>query len=118
MIAMIINRGTGEDNIRPGLAKKLSHAPAGFVVVEDCQVVKLGAKIVGADDFRRSRRLALADGCDLFGAVQARAAVARRHTYDGYVVAGGRQQRERTSGQDLRIVRMRMNAGNMHSFSL
>jgi hypothetical protein len=46
---MIVNRRGGEDNIGAGLANQLGHAAAGFVIVENGQIAKLRALIIGSD---------------------------------------------------------------------
>jgi hypothetical protein len=112
MIAQVVYRRGSEHQVRPQLAQQSRDAAARRIVVEDGQVTKFGATVPGADQSRSRRALPAADFGDGLRTQIVGAAVARRHGHDGYFVALAHQQGECPAGQDLGIVRMRVNGNN------
>ena len=61
MVAEVIGRRRGQDQIGPGPTQSFDNPPARVVIVEDGQVTKLQAEIVGSEERRRCPRLPAPD---------------------------------------------------------
>ena len=111
---MIVNGRSRQDQVRLGTAQDRRHAAPRIVIVIDRQIAKLAAKVFGADQGRASGRLLPPDRGDLGGAVMIGAAIARGHRHDRNVMPLRDQQGQCAAGEDLGIVRVRVDVKDSH----
>src|SRR4051794_31033579 len=86
VIAMVVHRRRGENELRPGFAQNLGYTAAGGVVIEHREVAHFDAKTARSDDGRGGAGFSPADGSDVVRATVFRSAVAGRHGRDGDVM--------------------------------
>src|SRR6185295_17720335 len=67
VVAKIVHRRGGENQLRRSLAQNFSHPPAGSLIAEDAEIPELRAAVLSADERRRTRILGAADGSNLIG---------------------------------------------------
>ena len=108
VVAKVIHRRRRQHQVRTGLPQGFRDPAPRRIVGENRQVPHLQAKIPGANQRRRIGRFLPANGRDFLRAQMPGAAVARGEGGDGDRVAQAGQQRQRTAGQNLHIVRMRV----------
>ena len=112
VVAEIVDRRRGQDDVRPGSAEGLGDLSPRVVIVEDRQVAKLEAEVLGPDQRGRGSGLAAADLGDRRAIVLGTAAVARSHRRDRHLAPRLAQQGQRPRALELDIVRMSMNGQN------
>ena len=112
VVAVVVDRRRCQHDIRARLAQGFGHPAARGIVVEDDQIAHLEAHVIGADVHGCGGCLAAAEICNLVGPQVGRAAVAGRERRYGDGVTGAGQQRERATGQDFGVVRVRVNCEN------
>src|SRR5262245_15309398 len=114
VIAVVIHGGCGDNDVGLHAAEEFGDAAPGWVIVIDGQVAELGTNVFRADELSGSFAFAASNAGDVFGTVLGAAAVARSHGADGHTMSAADQVHERACGEDLDIVRMRMNRKNVH----
>ena len=87
VVAQVVDRRRGQDEVGPGPPQGLGDPPARLVVVEDGQVAELQAEVIGPDQVGRRPRLAPADLGDRLGVMLGAAAIAGRHRRHRQVTA-------------------------------
>ena len=79
---MVIHRRGSYNDGRLYRAEQFGDAAAGFIIIEDREVSKLGTKVVGPKQATRGSGFVATDLGDCVGVVLGRAAVAWSHRYD------------------------------------
>ncbi len=113
VIAEVIDRGRGKNQVRGSLAQDLANTAAGRVVNKNAEIAELPAAIIGTDVRRGPSGLSAPDARDLFPGVVGGAAIAGRHGNDGEPVPGGGKQRESSCGENLDVIGMGMDSENV-----
>ena len=106
VVAHVIDRRSGQDNVRPRAANELRHATTAVVVMHDAQIAEFQAEICRADHFGRAPGLAAADFRDLFGPKFRAAAVTGSHRRHDDLAAPLFQPQQGAGALNFDVIRM------------
>ena len=103
-----------DDDIRPHFPKQPGHLFQRPLVIEDKKIMLFEAVVGGADESGRFRPLSPPNATNLFGALDCRSAIARRHAGDmDLPTLFAHQPNQGAAAQELGIVGMRQD-GKQH----